>query len=190
MENFNEIDNKNNIRKMITIIIGLVIVAIIIVIFYVANKNSKQTFNINEQIPSSGNTSLDLQQKKDLYSKDISTWNNYFWPGKINTKYPSNWQIEELEYKSAAQLELEQKTGIKKAGEIVGLKITPPTDNLNDVIFIGGRLVSCTDADQYAKNLCLKNRIQMPFYTASLNPDVLSALDLVYQNTILTEDEK
>jgi len=95
-----------------------------------------------------------------------------------------------MEYKNVQQTELEEATGNKTKGEIVGLKLVPPTGDPKDEIIIGGRFVSCADAKKYSQNKCLKNKIQVPFYTDSQNTDILSAFDLIFQNALLVESLK
>jgi len=50
--------------------------------------------------------------------------------------------------------------------------------------------LKCSDVLKYSKNNCLKNKIQVPFYTNSKNEEVLNAFDLIYQNSVLLEEEK
>jgi len=174
MEDFDQLENKRDFRKMILVIVGVVVVAGAITTFLLFKKGSKNTFDSDTQDPNVLNSELETKEKS-LFSKDITTWKNYYWPGKINTHYPSDWQLVE---------------DINNDGLVVGLKITPLASNVEDVIFIGGDSIKCSDISKYSKNECLKNKIQIPFYTNSKNEDVLSAFDLIFQNTVLTEEEK
>lgn len=167
-------ENKTAFRKMILIIVGVVVLAALTTAFLIFRKGSKETFNpeaSNQGALNSPATSVE----KPLFSKDITTWENYYWPGKINTHYPSNWQFVEE---------------VNDDGVISGLKITPPTGNVDDAIFIGGDSLKCSDVLKYPKSRCLKDKVQIPFYTNSKNQEVLTAFDLIFQNTILNEIEK
>ena len=175
MEDFDQLENKKDFRKMILIIGGIILLALAVTALLLFVRGSKESFNSklpNTNTPVSSTTSGAVQP---LFSKDITTWKSYYWPGKINTHYPSNWQLGEE---------------MNKDGLVAGLKITPPTGNTDDQIFIGGTSANCSDILKYAKSKCLKNKIQVPFYTNSKNPEVLNAFDLILQNTILTEVEK
>jgi len=177
MEDFNQLENKKDFRKMIWLIGGIIILALAVTACLLFTRGSKQSFDSklqNHNTIAAAPTS-DSNTTPPLFSKDISTWKSYYWPQKINTHYPSNWKLEEE---------------MNNSGLISGLKIIPPTGILDDTIFIGGNSVRCSQILKYAENKCLKNKIQVPFYTNSRNPDVLSAFDLILQNTILTEEEK
>ena len=156
---------------MFLIIGGIVLAAVVVTLFILFARGSKETFNPALSNPSL-NPSPATGAANPLFSTDLSTWKSYYWPQKINTHYPSNWQLSEE---------------TNKAGQVAGLKITPPTSNPDDTIFVGGASVKCSNLSKYSKSKCLKDKIQIPFYTNSKNQDVLSAFDLILQNTILTE---
>ncbi len=173
MEDFEQLENKEEFRRMLFIIGGIVLVCVIVTAFLLFRKTSKVAVS-----PDASNTvasSTTSAKPKPLFSPDLSTWKNYYWPGKINTHYPSDWQLKE---------------DTNKDGLIVGLEITPPTGIADDMIFIGGDSAKCSSVLKYSKNECLKNKIQVPFYTNSKNAEVSTALDLIFQNTILTEGQK
>jgi len=175
MEDFDQLENKKAFRKMVLIIGGIILLAVATTAFLLFRKGSKETFDSETSNPGTLALPASSGGEKPIFSGDIATWENYYWPGKVNTHYPSNWQFEEE---------------IADNGLVVGLKITPPTDNAEDIIFIGGASAKCSDVLKYSKNECLKNKIQVPFYTDSKNQEVLSAFDLIFQNSILTEEEK
>ena len=171
MDEFDQVENKKDFRKIIFIIIGVVVVAGGVTAFLLLKNGTKDTFNSdteNSNIPNSQT----LIKEKPLFSQDTKTWTNYYWPGKINTHYPSDWLAQEKMANDAS---------------VVGLSIIPPTGNAGDTIFIGGASVKCSDILKYSKNNCLKNKIQIPFYTNSKNEEVLNAFDLIYQNSVLLE---
>ncbi|MBU0612178.1 hypothetical protein KKA39_01965 [Patescibacteria group bacterium] len=169
-----QLENKTAFRKMVLIIGGVVILAAVTTAFLIFRNGSKETFNPETSSQDALNSPT-ASEEKALFSEDITTWENYYWPGKINTHYPGDWQFAEE---------------ISKDGIISGLKIIPPTGDTKDIIFIGGDSVKCSDALKYAKSRCLKNNVQIPFYTSSENQEVLTAFDLIFQNTILNEIEK
>jgi hypothetical protein len=171
---FNPKENKEDFRKMMFIIGGVILVAGLATAFIVLRKDSKQTFNLNKPVNLDNEVSP-TAEVKPIFSQDITTWKNYNWSGKINTHYPKNWQLKEV---------------MNGTGVIIGLEIIPSTGNTDDTIFIGGDLVKCSTTTKYIKSSCLKNNIQMPFYTNSKNTEVLNAFDLIFQNSILTDEEK
>lgn len=175
MENFNQLENKKAFRKMILIIGGIILLAVITTVFLLFRKGSKETFDSEISNPGALVSPTASGGEKPLFSEDIATWKNYHWSGKLNTHYPSDWQFKEE---------------IADNGLVVGLNIIPLTDSIEDVIFIGGVSAKCSDVLKYSKNECLKNKIQVPFYTNSKNQEVLAAFDLIFQNSILTEEEK
>jgi hypothetical protein len=170
-----QLENKKDFRRMIFIIIGIVVLAGATTAFLLLRKGSKESFNQEGATQNALNSQTASTAEKALFSKDIATWTNYYWPGKVNTHYPSNWQVREK---------------INKDGLIVGLEMVPPTGNAEDTIFIGGDSIKCSDAFKYLKSRCLKDGIQVPFYTNSKNQEVLAAFDLIFQNTIVNEIEK
>lgn len=172
MENFDQEENKRAFKRMIIVIGSVVLVAVAVTAFLIFRKESKETFDADKI-----NSDLIAQETgpKELFSKDTSTWKNYYWSGKINTHYPSDWELKEK---------------IAENGIISGLEIIPNTGNIEDTIYVGGDAVKCSGIAKYAKNKCLKNTIQVPFYTNSQNPEVQSAFDLIIQNTILVDIEK
>ena len=174
MQEFDVPENKRDFKKIIWIAGGIAVLAGLTVLFFFLGRGSKETVKVGEISPSDLVAPTAPVEEKPLFSSDVLSWRNYFWPEKINTKYPSDWQL------------LEIQTG----NVITGLKVVPPTGNPADEIFIGGQSATCATALQYAKNYCLKNKIQVPFYTDSQNEEVLAAFDLIFQNTILTEEGK
>jgi hypothetical protein len=174
MSNFDQLENKKDFKKAVLIISGIIILAVIVAIVLVLRKGSKETFN-SSTLNSNTPTSPVASNGGSIFSENIASWTSYYWPGKINTHYPSNWQLEEEKNNS---------------GSIMGLKIVPPTGNSDDTIFIGGASVKCSTVLKYPKSACLRDKIQVPFYTNSQNQDVLAAFDLIFQNTILTEEQK
>ncbi len=173
MEDLEQIENKRAFKRMLIIISIVVVVAIATTIFFVLKKEKKETFEQKQD--SVSNSQNSQENNKALYSSDVSTWKNYYWSGKINTHYPNDWELKEK---------------ISSSGAVNGIEIIPPTGNLEDVIFVGGEKVTCTSVAKYEKNKCLRNLIEVPFYTNSKNQDVLSVFDLIIQNTILTDIEK
>ncbi|MFZ2072647.1 MAG: hypothetical protein WA101_00255 [Minisyncoccia bacterium] len=174
MENSDQIENKVAFRKMLWVIGGIVLLAGIATAILLFRNGSKETFN--PQVLNTNTSALQTSlSEKPLFSEDVTTWANYYWPGKINTHYPNNWLLKEE---------------ITENGLVVGIKMIPATGNAEDTIFIGGSLIKCSDILKYSKNQCLKNKIQIPFYTNSTNQEVLNAFDLIFQNTVLTEIEK
>jgi len=173
MDEFDQVENKKDFRKIIFIIVGVIVVAGGVTAFLLFRKGSKDNFNSDTQNKST--QSVQNNKEKQLLSQDLKTWKNYFWPGKINTHYPSDWIFRE---------------NIGKDGLVAGINIVPSTGNAEDTIFIGGELLKCSDVLKYSKNNCLKNKIQVPFYTNSKNEEVLNAFDLIYQNSVLLEEEK
>jgi hypothetical protein len=171
MDEFDEIESKNNFRKMIFLIGGIIILAGVTTAFLIIKKGPKGVAPEEATV----NSVLPTTETKPLFSSDISTWKNYYWPGKINTHYPSDWQFKEE---------------VGKDGLVAGLEIVPPTNNVEDTIFIGGDAIKCADALKYSKNNCLKDKVQVPFYSNTKNQEVLNAFDLIFQNTILTEEGK
>ncbi len=178
MDNFDELENRRTLIKNISIIGGIVLVSAGLVVFILFQKNPKSasspdTSNLNttvSPIPASNPSTV----AKPLYSSDLTTWTNYGWPGKINTHYPGDWQLQEDKNSN---------------GIITALEIIPPTNNPTDTIFIGGVSVKCSNSKilQYSRNKCLKNATtQVPFHTNSQNAEVLSAFDTIFQNSILT----
>jgi len=162
---------KIDYRKVAFVAALVLIAAGATIVFFVSKKAKTEKFETGNL----GNVSeSQTTEAPPLFSSDVSSWNNYFWRNKVNTKYPANWQIEEL----------------KKDDEIVGLKIIPPTNNEEDNIFIGGEGMSCLLAKKYNQNKCLRDKIQIPFYTNSQNEEVRSAFDLIFNNTIITEESK
>jgi|GEM_PF-2340846 len=172
---FDPKENRKDFKKMIFIIVGILVFAVAVTAFLLIRKGSKENFDLVKPNSESLTTSQIPDEKKSLYSSDISTWKNYNWSGKVNTHFPSNWKIQE---------------DINNVGLITGLEIIPPTENTEDTIFIGGDSVKCSNISKYTESKCLKNKIQVPFYTNSKNEEVLSAFNLIYQNTILTDEEK
>ena len=157
MEDFDQSENKRDFGKMILIIGGVVLLAAVVSAFLLLKKGSKDTFNPEVQNPNTLVSPTIPSTEKPIFPKDITTWSDYYWPGKINTHYPSDWQLTEE---------------TNKDGLVVGMKITPPTGNADDVIFIGGASVKCSNVLKYSKNKCLKNKIQVPFYIPQLlRPD-------------------
>lgn len=176
METFDQVENKRDFKKIIWIVVGVALLAGLTVLFIFLGRGSKETIKVGEVSPSdlvSPGTTTE-PEKRPLFSPDVLSWGNYYWPEKVNTKYPSNWRLEE----------------VKSGNQVTGLKITPPTGNPVDAIFIGGQNATCANVSTYSTNKCLRNNIQVPFYTASQNEEVLAAFDLIFQNTILTEEGK
>ena len=173
MEDLEQSENQRAFKRMFFIISIVVVIAIVTVIFFLLKKEKKEVFE--QEQTSVLNSQENSNENKTLYSADVTSWKNYNWSGKINTHYPSNWNLKEK---------------ISSTGVINGLEIIPPTDNVNDVIFVGGEKTTCSSVASYEKNKCLKDLIEVPFYTNSNNKDVLAAFDLIIQNTILTEFEK
>jgi len=169
MQEFDVPENKRDFKKIIWIAGGIAVLAGLTVLFFFLGRGSKETVKVGEISPSDLVAPTAPVEEKPLFSSDVLSWRNYFWPEKINTKYPGDWQL------------LEIQTG----NVITGLKVVPPTGNPADEIFIGGKSATCATALQYAKNYCLKNKIQVPFYTDSQDEEVLAAFDLIFQNTIL-----
>jgi hypothetical protein len=170
MENFDQEENKRAFKRMLLVIGIVVVVAGAITAFVLLKKDSKETFNADQV-----NSNLaENQAPKTLYSADTSTWKSYNWSGKINTHYPSDWTLKEK---------------VNTTGAVSGLEIVPPTENVADTIYIGGDM-KCSGITKYAKNKCLKNAIQVSFYTDSQNTEVQSAFDLILENTILVDIEK
>jgi len=178
-------------RLPILISAGVLIVAGIVIVVVTYGKDKKDTFDLG-QTPSSilNESQTNGGGEAPIFSPDISSWNSYYWPEKVSTKYPSDWKLEEIEFKSAAQEQAEEEGDIELRGEIVGLKIIPATNNSSDEIFIGGRFITCADVKNYSTNRCLKNKISVPFYTNSQNEEVLKAFDLIFGNTLLIEESK
>ena len=173
MDDFDELENKKNFKKMVFLIGGIVILAGVTTAFLIFKKGTNDTVKSDTQ--NSGISVLPTTENEPLFSNDVSTWKNYYWAGKINTHYPSDWQLKEV---------------IGSDGLVAGVEITPSTNNNEDLIFVGGNSVKCADVLKYSKNYCLKNKIQVPFYSNSKNQEVLSAFDLILQNSILIEDQK
>lgn len=171
METFDQAENKKDFKKIIWIVVGVAVLAGFTVLFIFLGRGSKETVTVSE-ITSSELLGTGTEEEKPIFSPNVASWLNYFWPERINTKYPGNWQFEEL----------------KTDGDITGLRITPPTGDPDDAIYIGG--ATCAQALKYSSNKCLRNKIQVPFYTDSQNEEVLAAFDLIFQNTILTEEGK
>lgn len=171
-EDFDQLENKQSFKKMILIIGGIVLVSGALTTYLLLKKAANKSYN--SETPSSNTvaSSTATTSIKPLYSADLATWKNYYWPGKINTHYPSDWKLQEVK---------------NTDGFTIGLDIMPPTGLAEDTIFIGGDKVKCSSILKYSKNRCLKNKIQVPFYTSTKNPEVLSAFDIIYQNTILTD---
>jgi hypothetical protein len=168
MEEIEQLENKRAFKRMLLVIGIVVVLAGAITAFVLLKKDSKETFNASEYNTEQTGNAKDSK----LYSSDTSTWKNYSWSGKVNMHYPDNWTLKE-------------KLG--NSGAIDSLEIIPPTDQASDVIFVGG---TCSGLDKYAKNKCMKNTIQVPFYTDSTNPEVQEAFDLILSNTILIDIEK
>jgi hypothetical protein len=168
MEELEQIENKKAFRKIIYVIIGVILIAIVTTAFFIFRTGHKETFSVNENNLSDTGKLGD----KTLYSSDTSTWKNYYWSGKINTHYPDNWVLKE-------------KLG--NSGVVESLEIIPPTEQASDTIFVGG---DCSGLSKYAKSKCMSNLIQVPFYTDSQNKEVLAAFDLILSNTILIDIEK
>ena len=191
MESFDDLDNKRDFKKIFIIGGSILLLAIVVTILLLNRKGNKEVVEVGNNlgnglsVPTKG-----IAGETPIFSPEVLSWNNYFWPEKLNLKYPSNWELIEMEYKNVQQTELEEATGNKTKGEIVGLKLVPPTGDPKDEIIIGGRFVSCADAKKYSQNKCLKNKIQVPFYTDSQNTDILSAFDLIFQNALLVESLK
>lgn len=171
-ENFDQLENKQSFKKMMIIIGSIVLVSGALTAYLLLKKAANKSYN--SETPSSNvvASSTAIAPVKPLYSADLATWKNYYWPGKINTHYPSDWKLAEVK---------------NVDGFITGLDIISPTGIAEDTIFIAGDKVKCSSILKYPKNKCLKNKIQVPFYTSTKNPEVLSAFDLIYQNTILTD---
>lgn len=172
MEDFDQLENRRILIKNISIISAIVLVCIGLVAFIMFQQVPKNVSNPTS-VNSSATTTPNVATKP-LFSRDLATWNNYYWPGEINTHYPGDWKLKEDKNSN---------------GIITGLEIIPPTNATEDTIFIGGTSVKCSNTSilQYSANKCLKSSSQqIPFYTNSKNPEVLSAFDFIFQNTILT----
>ena len=191
MENFNEEDNQRDFKKIFLIGGGILVLAIAGTAYLLYKNKSDSVLNKDKSntpyTSSPTGSNLGSSSSTPVYSSDLATWNNYFWPEKMNVKYPSNWELIEMEVKTARQLEVEKSTGKSTKGEVVGLKMIPPTGNPADAIFIGGTTETCTSVKKFTENKCLKNKIQVPFYTESTNPDVISAFNEIYKSTMLSE---
>ena len=191
MESFDDLDNKRDFKKIFIIGGSILLLAVLVTVLLLNRKGNKEVVNVGNNLGNGLSVSTNgITGETPIFSPEVLSWNNYFWPEKLNLKYPSNWELIEMEYKNVQQTELEEATGNKTKGEIVGLKLVPPTGDPKDEIIIGGRFVSCADAKKYSQNKCLKNKIQVPFYTDSQNTDILSAFDLIFQNALLVESLK
>lgn len=173
METFDPEENNKEFGKIFWITGGIVLIAASTALFLILGPGSKKIVN---EVPQSEliAPATSTEEQKLLSATDVASFQNYFWPGKVNTKYPAGWELSE----------------ILAGDEVAGLKITPPTDNPADDIYIGGQSATCTSVLQYEKHYCLRNKIKVPFYTNSQNEKVLAAFNLILENTILTEESK
>jgi len=76
MDEFDQVENKKDFRKIIFIIVGVIVVAGGVTAFLLFRKGSKDNFNSDTQNKST--QSVQNNKEKQLLSQDIKTWKNYF----------------------------------------------------------------------------------------------------------------